>query len=86
MTSRQGLMPGQGASAAQARAALKRHKDVMEAAERIFEGFFDDVCDENCDVRGPLDVSAHEQQAVRMVVCTSESLSRRPHLILDQDT
>jgi hypothetical protein len=32
-----------GATAAQARAALKKHKDVMQAAERIFDGQFDDV-------------------------------------------
>ena len=31
---------------AQARAALKKYKDVMEAAERIFDGAFDDVVDE----------------------------------------
>ena len=31
---------------AQARAALKQHKDVMEAAERIFDGAFDDVTDD----------------------------------------
>ncbi|KAA1466765.1 hypothetical protein DENSPDRAFT_831644 [Dentipellis sp. KUC8613] len=40
-----------GATAAQARAALKRHKDVMTAAERIFDGAFDDVVDEDGDVR-----------------------------------
>ena len=32
-----------GATAAQARAALKKHKDVMQAAERIFDGHFDHV-------------------------------------------
>jgi hypothetical protein len=34
----------------QARAALKRYKDVMQAAERIFDGQFDDVGDEDADV------------------------------------
>lgn len=37
---------GQGATAAQARAALKRYKDVMQAAERIFDGAFDDIVDD----------------------------------------
>lgn len=36
----------QGASPAQARAALKQYKDVMQAAERIFDGQFDDVAEE----------------------------------------
>ncbi|KAJ3556879.1 hypothetical protein NM688_g1784 [Phlebia brevispora] len=35
-----------GATAAQARAALRQYKDVMQAAERIFDGAFDDVVDE----------------------------------------
>jgi hypothetical protein len=34
----------------QARAALKRYKDVMQAAERIFDGQFDDVGDEDADM------------------------------------
>ncbi|KAI9507568.1 hypothetical protein F5148DRAFT_1204007 [Russula earlei] len=34
-----------GATVAQARAALKRYSDVMEAAERIFDGAFDDIPD-----------------------------------------
>ncbi|KAH7914317.1 hypothetical protein BJ138DRAFT_1144039 [Hygrophoropsis aurantiaca] len=40
-----------GASAAQARAALQRYKDVMQAAERIFDGEFADVDDVDADVR-----------------------------------
>ncbi|KIK65287.1 hypothetical protein GYMLUDRAFT_38722 [Collybiopsis luxurians FD-317 M1] len=40
-----------GATAAQARAALRRYKDVMQAAERFFEGEFDNVDDE--DQPGP---------------------------------
>ncbi|THH13280.1 hypothetical protein EW146_g6917 [Bondarzewia mesenterica] len=40
----------QGATTAQARAALKRYKDVMQAAECIFDGAFDDVVDEDGDV------------------------------------
>ncbi|EJF62236.1 ubiquitin conjugating enzyme family protein [Dichomitus squalens] len=39
-----------GATVAQARAALKQHKDVMEAAEHIFDGSFDHVVDDDGDV------------------------------------
>ncbi|KAK7470678.1 hypothetical protein VKT23_002100 [Stygiomarasmius scandens] len=35
-----------GATKAQARAALRQYKDLMEAAERIFEGKFDDIADD----------------------------------------
>ncbi|KAG6814198.1 hypothetical protein H0H92_000875 [Tricholoma furcatifolium] len=35
-----------GATPAQARAALRKYKDVMQAAERIFEGAFDNVQDD----------------------------------------
>ncbi|KAI9448119.1 hypothetical protein H4582DRAFT_1802380 [Lactarius indigo] len=38
-----------GATVAQARAALRRYNDVMEAAERIFGGAFDDIHDESND-------------------------------------
>ncbi|KAK7676142.1 hypothetical protein QCA50_020892 [Cerrena zonata] len=39
-----------GASPAQARAALKQYKDVMAAAERIFDGSFDHIKDDDEDV------------------------------------
>lgn len=29
---------------------MKQHKDVMEAAERIFDGSFDDIVDDDGDV------------------------------------
>lgn len=35
----------QGATPAQARAALKKYNDVMQAAERIFDGAFDHITD-----------------------------------------
>ncbi|GBE80076.1 ubiquitin conjugating enzyme family protein [Sparassis latifolia] len=35
-----------GATVAQARAALERYKDVMQAAERIFDGSFDHIIDD----------------------------------------
>lgn len=41
----------QGASVAQAKAALKQHKDVMLAAERFLEGKFDHIQDEDGDVQ-----------------------------------
>ena len=37
----------QGATLAQARAALKQCKDVMQAAEQFFEGKFDNIMDDN---------------------------------------
>ncbi|KAJ3547662.1 hypothetical protein NMY22_g1567 [Coprinellus aureogranulatus] len=39
-----------GATRAQAKAALKQYKDVMQAAERIFDGAFDNVADDDEDV------------------------------------
>ncbi|KAL0579537.1 hypothetical protein V5O48_002466 [Marasmius crinis-equi] len=44
-----------GATAAQARAALRQYKDVMQAAEKIFEGRFDDVVEERSE-DSPMDV------------------------------
>jgi len=35
---------------AQARAALKQYKDVMQAAERFFEGKFDHIKDEDVEM------------------------------------
>ena len=40
----------QGATVAQARAALKQYKDVMQAAERFFEGKFDHIKDEDVEM------------------------------------
>ena len=58
------LSISQGATHAQARAALKQYKDVMQAAERFFEGKFDHIKDEDEDVK--------------MTPCTSELRSFRP--------
>jgi hypothetical protein len=55
----------------QARAALRRYKDVMEAAERIFEGQFDDVYDEDGDVQMDTARSSRGLQAARMVMCSA---------------
>ncbi|KAI0650839.1 ubiquitin conjugating enzyme family protein [Trametes meyenii] len=54
-----------GATVAQARAALKQHKDVMEAAERIFDGSFDHLVDDDGDVA--MSSSEKIQQKPRMM-------------------
>ncbi|KAL1944113.1 hypothetical protein VTO73DRAFT_3298 [Trametes versicolor] len=54
-----------GATIAQARAALKQHRDVMEAAERIFDGSFDHIVDEDGDV--PMSSAETVQQKPRMM-------------------
>jgi uncharacterized UBP type Zn finger protein len=53
-----------GATRAQAKAALKKHKDVMEAAERIFDGQFDDAVD--------------EEETESTIASTSGTSKRRP--------
>ncbi|KAJ7068237.1 ubiquitin conjugating enzyme family protein [Mycena amicta] len=52
-----------GATVAQAKAALAKYKDVMQAAERIFDGQFDDVEDDDGDVP-MLSVSAPTRSTV----------------------
>ncbi|KAI0832813.1 ubiquitin conjugating enzyme family protein [Trametes gibbosa] len=59
-----------GATVAQARAALKQHRDVMEAAERIFDGSFDHIVDEDGDV--PMSSSEVIQQKPRMMTPNDE--------------
>ncbi|KAH9854945.1 ubiquitin conjugating enzyme family protein [Lenzites betulinus] len=59
-----------GATVAQARAALKQHKDVMEAAERIFDGSFDHIVDEDGDV--PMSSSEVVKQKPRMITPNDE--------------
>ncbi|KAI0371531.1 ubiquitin conjugating enzyme family protein [Pilatotrama ljubarskyi] len=59
-----------GATVAQARAALKQHKDVMEAAERIFDGSFDHIVDEDGDVA--MSCSEKIQQKPRMMTPNDE--------------
>ncbi|KZS97566.1 hypothetical protein SISNIDRAFT_449083 [Sistotremastrum niveocremeum HHB9708] len=39
-----------GATPAQAREALKKHRDVMEAAEQIFSGSFDHIVDDDMNI------------------------------------
>ena len=57
----------QGATVAQARAALKKYKDVMEAAERIFDGAFDDVVDEP-EEKAASSSKADSSRKARMIV------------------
>jgi len=62
----------QGATPAQARAALQRYKDVMQAAERILDGAFDDIEDEDGDVSmasGDRVEVRDSQDGGRLVVC-----------------
>lgn len=59
---------------AQARAALKRYSDVMEAAERIFDGAFDNIPDEPAATSMQSADSIRERErcrtSTRLVVCT----------------
>ena len=58
---------------AQARAALRRYNDVMEAAERIFGGAFDDVHDESSEPSAPSAGPSENRErwpvTTRLVVC-----------------
>ena len=54
----------------QARAALKQYKDVMQAAERIFDGAFDDVVDEPED-KPSSTAKADSSRKTRMLVSTN---------------
>lgn len=62
----------QGATVAQARAALKQYKDVMQAAERIFDGSFDNVIDADGDV--DMTVSERPPPKPRMIVRTPSTI------------
>ena len=55
----------QGATTAQARAALKQYKDVMTAAESIFEGKFDHITDADDDIQVN---SKHQRPSVCNVI------------------
>ncbi|KAF7352807.1 Baculoviral IAP repeat-containing protein 6 [Mycena venus] len=56
-----------GATVAQAKAALAQYKDVMQAAERFFEGAFDHVKDEDGDVpMASVSKPAIAKQPIRM--------------------
>jgi hypothetical protein len=62
----------QGATHARARAALKRYSDVMEAAERIFDGAFDDITDDaaaSMPSAGPIKEPERCRPIARLVVC-----------------
>ncbi|OCH94539.1 ubiquitin conjugating enzyme family protein [Obba rivulosa] len=60
-----------GATAAQARAALEQYKDVMQAAEQIFDGKFDHIVDDEVDGDGDVQMGSSERAApppkVRMI-------------------
>ncbi|EMD40382.1 hypothetical protein CERSUDRAFT_110990 [Gelatoporia subvermispora B] len=52
-----------GATPAQARAALKQYRDVMQAAEQIFDGKFDHVLDDEVDQDGDVQMASSERAA-----------------------
>jgi hypothetical protein len=78
------LLP-QGATVAQARAALKRCSDVMEAAERIFDGAFDNIPDEPAATLMPsADLIRERRATTRLVVCVlPRALSSGSYMIID---
>ncbi|KAF8486525.1 hypothetical protein JB92DRAFT_3024154 [Gautieria morchelliformis] len=57
-----------GATAAQARAALRQYKDVMQAAEKIFEGKFDDVVDDGVPAQPDVSQDALDGSKVSRMV------------------
>ena len=63
----------QGATPAQARAALKKYSDVMEAAERIFDGAFDHITDDaattSASSADPIREPERCRTTTRLVVC-----------------
>ncbi|KAF8505689.1 hypothetical protein F5888DRAFT_1651094 [Russula emetica] len=61
-----------GATVAQARAALKRYSDVMEAAERIFDGAFDDIPDEPAATSMPSADPIRERRVTTRLVTPEE--------------
>lgn len=60
-----------GASPAQARAALKKYNDVMQAAERIFDGAFDHITEDSEDVE-MMFVSGRAESATRTRTATPD--------------
>jgi hypothetical protein len=72
----------------QAQAALKQYNDVMEAAERIFDGAFDDIPDEGGATSVPsTDPNGDRMRCpptMRLVVCTNpRELSPHSYKIID---
>ena len=60
----------QGATPAQARAALKKYKDLMQAAEKFFDGEFADVMDDDAaEPDGPSRGAIRADSSRRMMVC-----------------
>jgi hypothetical protein len=78
------LLP-QGATVAQARAALKRCSDVMEAAERIFDGAFDNIPDEPAaTMMQSADPIKERRATTRLVVCIlPRALSPISYMVID---
>ena len=64
----------QGATVAQARAALQQYKDVMQAAERFFEGKFDHIRDDDVEISAV----PSKANSLRPIVCLSFFI---PHFV-----
>lgn len=65
----------EGATPAQARAALRQCKDVMEAAELFFEGKFDDVKDgDDVQMASSSDTKRRDRPTVRLARSTMRGL------------
>jgi hypothetical protein len=75
----------QGATVAQARAALRRCNDVMEAAERIFDGAFDDIPDDPAaTLMSSADPIRERRVTTRLVVgILPRELSSGSYMVID---
>jgi hypothetical protein len=60
-----------GATRAQARAALKKYRDVMQAAERFFDGEFENVADDDVEMASdaPAPVASGSKPPRKIPVC-----------------
>ncbi|EJD00913.1 uncharacterized protein FOMMEDRAFT_135199 [Fomitiporia mediterranea MF3/22] len=74
-----------GAIAAQARAALKKYKDVMRAAEKIFDGEFEDVMDDDVQELGIVERPTGRPERVRMITPDEDNSDAEDGSDMDPD-